>query len=172
MLLDDLLNEVRVSGAQVRRGRLIELKLKPPPQVGGVKDVIPAPAHRWGPGPVYEWQMLEDLQDHVVGQVTPVLCWRQGEAGRPPLLSLGPLLMGRECRALWFETCPSTFHSETNQHIVRSGEIRNYCSDNNSMCAWPHLQYLLGRAHVNALSGCDGKIHMDRTYHPNFFFST
>ncbi|KAG7244933.1 hypothetical protein INR49_024330 [Caranx melampygus] len=32
MLLDDLLNEVRVSGAQVRRGRLIELKLKPPPQ--------------------------------------------------------------------------------------------------------------------------------------------
>lgn len=46
VLLDDLLNEVRVSGVQVRRGRLIELKLKPPPKVRGVKDVIPAPAHR------------------------------------------------------------------------------------------------------------------------------
>lgn len=43
--LDDLLNEVRVSGAQVRRSRLIELKLKSPPQVRGVKDVIPAAAH-------------------------------------------------------------------------------------------------------------------------------
>lgn len=31
VLLDDLLNEVRVSGAQVRRRRLIELKLKSPP---------------------------------------------------------------------------------------------------------------------------------------------
>ncbi len=46
MPLDDLLNEVRVSGAQVRRSRLIELKLKSPPQVRGVKDVIPAAAHR------------------------------------------------------------------------------------------------------------------------------
>lgn len=54
MLLDDLLNEVRVSGAQVRRGWLIELKLKPPPQLRGVKDVIPAAAHRRGLGPVYE----------------------------------------------------------------------------------------------------------------------
>lgn len=73
VLLDDLLNEVRVSGAQVRRGRLIELKLKPPPQIRGVKDVIPAAAHRRGPGPVHQGQMLEDLQDDVVGQVTPVL---------------------------------------------------------------------------------------------------
>lgn len=34
VLLDDLLNEVRVSGAQVRRSRLIELKLKSPPGQG------------------------------------------------------------------------------------------------------------------------------------------
>lgn len=46
MLFDDLLNELRVSGAKVRPGRLIELKLKPPPQVGGVKHIIPAPARR------------------------------------------------------------------------------------------------------------------------------
>lgn len=45
VLLDDLLNEVRVSGAQVRRSWLIELKLKSPPQGWGVKDVIPAAAH-------------------------------------------------------------------------------------------------------------------------------
>lgn len=73
VLLDDLLNEVRVSGAQVRRGRLIELKLESPPQVRGVKHVIPAAAHGRGPGPVDEGQVLEDLQDDVVGQVTPVL---------------------------------------------------------------------------------------------------
>lgn len=71
--LDDLLNEVRVSGAQVRRSRLIELKLKSPPQVRGVKDVIPAAANRRGPGPVYEGQMLKDLLDDMVGKVTPVL---------------------------------------------------------------------------------------------------
>ena len=52
VLLDDLLNEVRVSGAQVRGGGLIELKLKLPPQVRCVKDVIPAPAHGGGSGPV------------------------------------------------------------------------------------------------------------------------
>lgn len=45
VLLDDLLNEVGVSGAQVRRGWLIELKLEPSPQVGHVKHVVPAPAH-------------------------------------------------------------------------------------------------------------------------------
>lgn len=45
VLLDDLLNEVRVSGAQVRRSWLIELKLKSPPQVWGVKDVVPGAAH-------------------------------------------------------------------------------------------------------------------------------
>lgn len=89
-----------MSGAQVRRGRLIELKLKPPPKVRGVKDVIPATAHGRGPGPVYEGQVLEDLQDDMVGQVTPVLCWSQGEAGRPPLLSLSPLLTGGEGLAL------------------------------------------------------------------------
>lgn len=71
--LDDLLNEVRVSRAQVRRSWLIELKLKSPPQVGGVKDVIPAAAHRRGPGPINKGQMLEDLQDDVVRQVAPVL---------------------------------------------------------------------------------------------------
>lgn len=53
MLLDDLLNEVRVSGAQVRRRRLVELELEPPPQVRRVKDVIPAAAHGRGPGAVH-----------------------------------------------------------------------------------------------------------------------
>lgn len=100
VFLDDLLNQVRVSGAQIRRGRLIELKLKPPPQVRGVKGVIPVPAHRRSPGPVYEGQVLEDLQHDVVGQVTPVLCWIQGEAGCPTLLSLSCLLMGGEDPAL------------------------------------------------------------------------
>lgn len=73
MPLDDLLNEVRMSGAQVRRGRLIKLELKPPPQIGGVKDVIPAAGDGRGPGPVHQGQVLEDLQDDMVGQVTPVL---------------------------------------------------------------------------------------------------
>lgn len=45
VLLDNLLNEVRVSGAQVRRRRLIELELESPPQVRGVKDIVPAAAH-------------------------------------------------------------------------------------------------------------------------------
>lgn len=54
VLLDDLLNKVRVSGAQVRCGRLVELKLEPPPQVRGVKDIIPATAHRRCLGPVYQ----------------------------------------------------------------------------------------------------------------------
>lgn len=127
VLLDDLLNEVRVSGAQVRCSRLIELKFKSPPQVRRVKDVIPAAAHRRGPGPVDEGQMLEDLQDDVVGQVTPVLYWSQGEAGRPPLLSLSPLFMGGEGLALGFETCPSSFHSETNKKTTWDHVIRN-CS--------------------------------------------
>ena len=73
VLLDDLLNEVRVSGAQVRRGRPIELKLEPPPQIRGVKDVIPVAAHGRGPGTVHQGQILEDLQDDVAGQVSPVL---------------------------------------------------------------------------------------------------
>lgn len=73
MPFNDLLNEVRVSGAQVRRGWLIELKLKPPPKIRGVKDAIPAATHRRGLGPVNERQMLEDLQDNVMWQVTPVL---------------------------------------------------------------------------------------------------
>lgn len=106
VFLDDLLNEVRVSGAQVRCGWLIELKLKPPPQVRDVKDVIPAPTHRRGPGPVHQGQMLEDLQDDVVRQVAPVLhrCARaarsRGATGSPALPSLSPLLVGRECLAL------------------------------------------------------------------------
>lgn len=90
VLLDDLLNEVGVSRAQVRRGWLIELELELPPQVRGVKHVIPAPAHGRRPGPVHKGQVLEDLQDDVVGQVTPILC----KAGRPPLLSFSPLLGG------------------------------------------------------------------------------
>lgn len=65
-----------------------------------MKDVVPAAAHGRGPGPVYEGQMLEDLQDDVVGQITPVHHCRQGEAGRPPLLSLNPLLMRGEGLAL------------------------------------------------------------------------
>lgn len=100
VLLDDLLNEVRVSGAQVRRSRLIELKLKSPPQVRGVKDAVPAAAHGRGPGAVHEGQMLEDLQDNVVRQVTPVLCWSQRDAGCPPFLSLHPLHLKGEGLAL------------------------------------------------------------------------
>lgn len=108
VLLDDLLNEVRVSGAQVRRRRLVELELEPPPQVRRVEDVVPAAAHGRGPGAVHQGQVLEDLQHHVVRQVAPVL-------GRGPLLgplvSLGPLLLG-EGPALGLEICPSSFHSE------------------------------------------------------------
>lgn len=100
VLLDNLLNEVRVSGAQVRRRRLIELKLESPPQVRGVKDIVPAAAHRRGPGAVYEGQVLEDLQDDVVRQVTPVFCWRQGKSGCLLLLSLSPLLLRGERLAL------------------------------------------------------------------------
>lgn len=61
VFLDDLLNEVRVSGAKVRRSGLIELKLKSPPQVRSVKDVIPAATHRRRPGTIHQGQMLEDL---------------------------------------------------------------------------------------------------------------
>lgn len=108
MLLDDLLNEVRVSGAQVRRRRLVELELEPPPQVRRVKDVIPAAAHGRGPGTVHQGQVLEDLQHHMVRQVAPVL----GRSPSPgPLLSLGPVLL-REGLALGLEICPSSFHSE------------------------------------------------------------
>lgn len=42
VLPDDLLDEVGVSGAQVKCSRLTELQLRPPPQIRGVKDVIPA----------------------------------------------------------------------------------------------------------------------------------
>ena len=73
VLLDDLLNEVRVSGAQVRRGRLIELKLEPPPQVREVEDLVPVAAHGRGLRPVYQRQILKDLQDHVMRQSPPVL---------------------------------------------------------------------------------------------------
>lgn len=120
VLLDDLLYEVGVSGAEVRRRRLIELELEPPPQVRGVKDVVPAATHGRGPGAVHQGQVLEDLQDDVVRQVAPVLHWSHGEAGRHPLLSLSPPLLRREGVALWFQTCPSTFHSETNWHINSS----------------------------------------------------
>lgn len=85
-----------------------------------MKDVIPAAAHGRRPGPVHQGQMLEDLQDDVVGQAAPVL-WGQSEAGRPTLLTLGPLLMGGEGLALCLEDCrPSSFHPETFEHIVVS----------------------------------------------------
>lgn len=111
VLLDDLLNEVRVSGAQVRRRRLVQLKLKPPPQVWRVKDVVPAAAHRRDPGAVHQGQMLEDLQHHVVRQVAPVLGW---SASLCPLVSLDLVLL-REGLARGLEICPSSLHSESSR---------------------------------------------------------
>lgn len=111
VLLDDLLNEVRVSGAQVRRSWLIELKLKSPPQVWGVKDVVPAAAHRRNPGTVHQGQMLEDLQDDVVRQVAPVHQRGVGQPACPPFLVYSPLTLVGECLHLGFESCPPSFHS-------------------------------------------------------------
>lgn len=93
VLLDDLLNEVGVSGAKVRSGRLIELELEPPPQVWHMKHVVPAPADRRGSSPVHQRQMLKDLQNDVVGQVAPVLWCKTGPE---PLLSFSRFLFGRE----------------------------------------------------------------------------
>lgn len=111
VLLDDLLNEVRVSGAQIGRGRLVELKLKLPPQVRRVKDVVPAAAHGRDPGAVHQRQVLEDLQHHVVRQVAPVL-------GRSPslrpLVSLGLVLL-RKSLARGLEIRPSSLHSESSR---------------------------------------------------------
>lgn len=109
--LDDLLNEVRVSGAQVRRRRLVQLKLKPPPQVRRVKDVVPAAAHGRDPGAVHQGQVLEDLQHHVVRQVAPVLGWSPPLC---PLVSLGLVLL-REGLARGLEICPSSLHSESSR---------------------------------------------------------
>lgn len=44
MSLDDLLDEVWVCGLQVRAGRLVELKLKAPPELRHVESLVPAPA--------------------------------------------------------------------------------------------------------------------------------
>lgn len=109
--LDDLLNEVRVSGAQVRRRRLVQLKLKPPPQVRRVKDVVPAAAHGRDPGAVHQGQVLEDLQHHVVRQVAPVLGWSPSLF---PLVPLGLVLL-REGLARGLEICPSSLHSESSR---------------------------------------------------------
>lgn len=45
--LDDLLDEVRVCGPQVRAGRLVQLKLEAAPQFRHVEGLVPAPAHLW-----------------------------------------------------------------------------------------------------------------------------
>lgn len=111
VLLDDLLNEVRVSGAQVRRSWLIELKLKSPPQVRGVKDVVPAAAHGRSPGAVHQGQMLEDLQHDVVRKVAPVCCRCLGQPGRSPLLVHSSLILAGQSLQHGFESCPSPFHS-------------------------------------------------------------
>ena len=78
MFLNDLLDEVRVGGPEVGRGGLVELELEPAPQFGDVEDPVPVAAHGRGSGPVHQRHVLEHLQDHVGGQVPPVL-----SAGRP-----------------------------------------------------------------------------------------
>ena len=73
VLLGDLLDEDWVGGPQVGRGRLVQLKLKPPPQLRDVEYLVPAPTHRRHPGPVHQRKVPEDLQYHVMGQVSPAL---------------------------------------------------------------------------------------------------
>lgn len=70
--LDDLLDEVWVGGLQVRAGWLIELKLKAPPQLRHVEGMVPAAAHLGGEGPVQQRQVLEYLEQDLLGQAAPV----------------------------------------------------------------------------------------------------
>lgn len=51
----------------------------------------------------------------MVGQVSPVFGVGLGTARRSLLLSVSPLLVGGERRALRLETCLSSFHLENGQ---------------------------------------------------------
>lgn len=70
--LDDLLYQVRMGGLQVRAGGLVELKLKAPPQLGHVEGLVPAAADLRGEGAVQERQELEDVEQDLLRQASPV----------------------------------------------------------------------------------------------------
>lgn len=70
--LYDLLDEIRVCSFEVGARRLVKLKLKASPQLGHVERLVPPAAHLRGVGPIQQWEVLEDVQQQLLGKSRPV----------------------------------------------------------------------------------------------------
>lgn len=69
---DNLFDQLWVCGFQVRCRWLIQFKFKTSPQVRHVKYLIPIPAHLGSMSPVKKRQILKNMEDDVLQEVTPV----------------------------------------------------------------------------------------------------